>query len=374
MPAAIRAALALAFALLPLCAQATPRYAARYRQNCNLCHHNPTGGGMRSLYASQYLVPTEMVIRPLPAERLEKIQPQVSESITIGTDVRMIHHWAEETRPAPERNFFQMQGDLYLRFQADERLSAYMDRGTSSTLEIFGLAYVLPWNGFVKFGRFTPAFGWKFDDHRQFTREGRSSDTLPPDLFFEPPAQTDVGIEVGLYPRRFFLVASLLNGTSGNSFDLDEELGHTVQLGYRFAVGPFGLVAGGSWWRNIESGGQRTAAGPFAALQVGPFVWLGEADWSNLDGDTSERTALLTSHEVTWQLRRGLDLRGVYNFADPDVDRDTGSRMKVGGGVDALVTPFLGIKAMVNAYENTAGVHVQSPDYVQSELTLHLFY
>ena len=376
MPASSRAAIALALALLtaPALLPATPRYAARYRQNCNLCHHNPTGGGMRSLYASQYLVPTEMVIRPLPAERLEKIQPQVSESITIGTDIRMIHHYADEKRRPPELDFFQMQGDLYLRFQADERLSAYMDRGTSSTLEIFGLAYVLPWNGFVKFGRFTPAFGWKFDDHRQFTREGRSGDNLPPDLFFEPPSQTDVGIEVGLYPGRFFLVAALLNGAFGNSFDTDDELGHTVQLGYRFDLGPLGFVAGGSWLRNVESGGLRSAGGPFGALNVGPFTWLGEVDWSNLDGDTSERTALLTSHEVTWQLLRGLDLRGVFNYADPDLDRQTGTRVKSGGGVDALVTPFFGIKAMVNVYANDAGENVQTPDYVQSELTLHLFY
>src|SRR5262245_32728836 len=38
-------------------ANAIPRYTARVRQNCTLCHANPTGGGMRSLYASQFLVP-----------------------------------------------------------------------------------------------------------------------------------------------------------------------------------------------------------------------------------------------------------------------------------------------------------------------------
>ena len=360
--------------LLPAGVQATPRYAARYRQNCNLCHHNPTGGGMRSSYASQYLVPTEMVIKPLPPEKLAKIQPQLSESVAIGTDIRTIHHWADVDRQSPELNFFQMQGDLYVLFQADERLSAYLDRGQSTTQELFGLAYVLPWTGFVKFGRFTPAYGWKFDDHRLFTREGKSGDNVPRDLFFEPPGHTDVGIEVGLYPGNFALVASVLNGAFGSTSDFDQELGNTAQLSYRFDLGPLGFALGGSWLRNVESGGQRTAAGPFWAVQAGPFAWLGEVDWSELEATDSRRTALLTSHEVSWRLIRGLDLRGVFNYADPDIDQGTGLRVKTGGGLDALVAPFLGIKAMVNYYRNDVGLHVNDLDYTQSEFMLHLFY
>ena len=34
-----------------------PRYSARYGQDCNLCHVNPTGGGQRTTYATQYIVP-----------------------------------------------------------------------------------------------------------------------------------------------------------------------------------------------------------------------------------------------------------------------------------------------------------------------------
>jgi hypothetical protein len=372
----------LLFLLLAAEAGAIPRFSARYRQNCNLCHHNPTGGGMRSLYASHYLVPAEMVLRPLPAELLEKIQPQVSESIGFGTDIRTIHHLADGDRPPPELNFFQMQGDLYVRFQVGERLSAYMDRGQSSTLEIFGLAYILPWNGYVKFGRFTPAFGWKFDDHRQFTREGRSGDAYR-DLFFDPPANTDVGVEVGFHPGRLALVASVINGALGMPgvpgapgvpFDQDEDLANTAQLLYRFNLGKVGLAVGGSWWRNTEPGGLRTAAGPFWYVNLYRLTWLGEVDWSDLDPGQDARTALVTSHELSWQLVRGLDLRAIYNFADPDLDRETGFRVKTGGGIDALLTPFFGVQAMVNVYRDEPGLDVTERTYTQSELTLHLFY
>jgi len=42
-------------------AGAVPRYSARYGQSCTLCHQNPTGGGMRTLYASQLCL---LLIRP----------------------------------------------------------------------------------------------------------------------------------------------------------------------------------------------------------------------------------------------------------------------------------------------------------------------
>ena len=55
---------ALATALPALTARAVPRYSARYEQNCMLCHVNPSGGGMRSAYAVQELIPKEFLISP----------------------------------------------------------------------------------------------------------------------------------------------------------------------------------------------------------------------------------------------------------------------------------------------------------------------
>ncbi len=49
-------------------ALALPRYAATYGQSCVLCHENPTGGGLRNLYATQYLIPEEIAARGWPGE------------------------------------------------------------------------------------------------------------------------------------------------------------------------------------------------------------------------------------------------------------------------------------------------------------------
>src|SRR5213075_1381396 len=77
----LRAAIALAIvacALLPaFTARALPRYSARYEQNCMLCHVNPSGGGMRSAYAVQELVPKEFAMSPATPEVMKEIDPKI---------------------------------------------------------------------------------------------------------------------------------------------------------------------------------------------------------------------------------------------------------------------------------------------------------
>ena len=76
-------------------AQALPRYSARYEQNCGLCHVNPTGGGQRTLYAAQYIIPSELAMRNATPEQLAAIDPQLSKSISIGVDLRWEDHHAD---------------------------------------------------------------------------------------------------------------------------------------------------------------------------------------------------------------------------------------------------------------------------------------
>ena len=321
---------------------------------------------MRGLYASTFLVPHEMAMLRYEMDELDRIQPDVSNSVTVGADIRMAYHQADSDRAFPENDFFQMQGDLYVRFQVDERFSAYLDQGQSSTLELYGLAWVLPWNGWMKFGRFTPAFGWRFSDHGQFVCE---------DLFFAPPLQTDVGMEFGIQPGRAQLVAAALNGSGGSIADEDDILAWAFRGSTRLPAGPVVLEFGGSYWRNSERNGLRQAGGPLGSVLVGPFTWLWEVDWSSLDPrGAGSTTALVSSHELSWHLMRGLDLRAVVDLLDPDTSGDTGTRSRYGLGVDALVSPFFGVQAMGHHYRNVEGSDVQEGSYTQAEIILHLLY
>ncbi len=42
--------------------------------------------------------------------------------------------------------------------------------------------------------------------------------------------------------------------------------------------------------------------------------------------------------------------------------------------MDALLTPFFGVKAMLQHYRNDRGLDVVETDYTQSEITLHVYY
>lgn len=360
-------------------AEAVPRYTARVQQNCTLCHDNPTGGGMRSLYASQFLVPREMSLVKFTEEQVQRIRPDVSSSLTVGADLRTAHFYTSEN--VPGQGFFQMQGDLYASFHVDDRWSANLNVDQIGSVEIYGLGWVLPWQGYVKAGRFTPVFGWRFTDHNMFTRE---------ELWFDQPFNTDAGVEVGFFPRHVAFSASLLNGEPGvnTRFDTNNELAFVANALWQFGAGPIGVGLGGSYWYNNRDPsestarpGRRTAGGPYGYVTWGALAWLWELDANRLrTEDVGVQTALVTSHEVSWEIEPGLDLIGTYNWTDRDLDRKSGSLQRFGLGVDVMPVPCVQLQAHVNYYDAERGspppapTDVPEPDFWRSEIQLHLFY
>lgn len=341
---------------------ATPRYAARYNQDCNLCHHSPTGGGKRTAYAAQYLIPMEMAAKPTPESSLELLDPQISPAFSVGTDLRTFFFYSEEK--SQRLGFFQMQGDFYALFEVAPKFSIYLDQGSTQTRELYGMGYVLPANGYVRVGRFIPAFGWIMDDHDAFTR------TV---LGFAPPGHTDVGAEIGMHPGNAVINLGLMNGAPGVAQDVDHRLAGFARGGIRHRLFGASLNAGGSLAYTEGDLGVSRKFGPFGSLNVGRFTWVGEMDWKRDPGALSDE--LVTSHELTVDLTKGVALRGVYDFYDPDIDNETGARYRYGAGVDALVYPFLGVQALAVWYDIDEGPAVSNAlDYFQPRVQVHFLY
>ena len=101
-------------------AMALPRYTARYGQDCRLCHVNPTGGGLRNAYATQYLIPEEIASSPgrIRASDVEDDAQDtgsaLSSAVSVGVDLRTLA-WMQE---GGEGTVFSMQGDVYLAVDA----------------------------------------------------------------------------------------------------------------------------------------------------------------------------------------------------------------------------------------------------------------
>jgi len=349
--------------LAPAATEALPRYSARYEQKCALCHVNPSGGGLRTSYATQKLVPEEIAWMRAKAASLEEIEPKVAKLIQIGTDFRQFYVGADAG--VSHLNFFQMQADLYFAFQLDPKVTLYYDRGESGNYELFGLDYFLPVL-YGKAGRFVPSYGWKFDDHTMFVRS---------ELGFMPPSNSDVGLEVGFSKGPFDVQAGVVNGNRGGVFDSDTKAAGVVNAMVRHRVGPVGAALGVSGYHHPGDLRDYDAGGVYGYLTWNRLTWLGEADLFREEpaGGTA-REGLVTSHEVTVLLRQGLELKATYDFYDPDRDLASGAKARYGGGVFVMPQSYLALEALVRRTDYTNGTAYGGLDLIETLLQLHLLY
>jgi hypothetical protein len=375
-------ALNLAGLLLTTSSSATPRYAAVVGQNCNLCHHNPTGGGMRSLYASQYLLPTRFAMKAIGEGAPAPVNPQIGDNVTIGADLRTFYLY-EEDRPSGN-NFINMQGSAYLAFQPDPKYSLYIHeefgQGAAQAYELFAMGYVLPASGYLKVGKFVPSFGWKFPDHRSFVRR---------EFVFLPnnPPHSDTGIEVGAYPGPFSIEASVLNGEFRSSRDDDNELAFCARGAWRYTnKNGFNVIAGASYYQNGHHGSGLWAGGPLASAAWKGFAWVAEMDWSHQEippvagSSPFNQTGVALSQEFSAEVMRGFTVMATHDFYDPDKNIKTGSVQRFGIGVDTLPYSFLGIQGMVYLFHPDEGAEIESPkfgftdDRLQTAIQIHFLY
>jgi hypothetical protein len=350
-------------------ARGLPRYSARYGQTCGLCHVNPTGGGMRTLYASQDIVPRELAWSRAGAESLTGIDPRIGANLIVGTDFREIYYSDYGGPPAAPkaRGFFQMQGDLYLAFQLGHKTTLYYDRSMTDTREVFATHYLGP-ELYVKAGQFVPSQGWRFDDHTMFVRA---------DAGFYPPAISDVGVEVGTLLGGLDAQVALLNGSRGARMDSDGELAAAASAVYRFRAGAVNLAvgAGGYTTRGTYPSGAEVATA-FGYASWRGITWIGQGDmqWPyKASGSDSGRVGIL-SHEVSLVVHRGFDLLATYDLFDPNVDRPGETAWRIGGGVHLMPAPYAVVEALYRFARGDAGPAIPRGDYDEVVLQLHVLY
>ncbi len=337
-------------------AKALPRYSAQYGQNCVLCHVNPTGGGMRSEYATQFLVPEEMAARSWEDDEMQHMSPRISPNITLGVDLRSLLYQQE----GGYGSSIAMQGDLYVNLELSSRYGAYVEQGLNGSGEIFGIARADVLDSYLKAGRFIPDYGWRFADHQMFNRryltDGGGSES-PAGLYGQ-------GFEVGISPGGFSASAALLGGSRRNGDN------YSARALYQKSLGDLNVGLGGSVLRRQLGPEARRAAGGFWYLAYGPLTWLGELDETKQDGQLGN----MVSQELSLQVRKGYDLRFTYNFQDPDRALKNGSRQRYGAGISAMPRPFYGFSLMANYWDVEPGAAVTDDDRLEGELMIHFFY
>jgi len=210
--------------------------------------------------------------------------------------------------------------------------------------EWMALFHDLPYQMYAKLGRFTPAFGWRIDDHTAYTRQIQwMGDCFP---FNDPDRrcweQQVTGLEVGLNPNYLYANVSVFNPANdwADPFEVDDHFGTAVNVGYRDLLWQLGASfmfedrsdaqeAWGSlqWSLNFHS-----ATHNWKGLDLVPLIYLGEATYRFMDEGAAETHSLALMNELDWWVMDGLNVEVRHDYLDPnlDVDDDQLHRLSVG--------------------------------------------
>lgn len=344
-----------------------PKFAAYTGEKCQSCHVNPTGGGMRNLYGVKYSKDNLYFKFWEKANKTTEIDPQLTKSISMGSDMRMIFIDDQTGEGNPNFNtFFQMQGDLYVNAQLNKYINLMVAPGLyipntygpnplPTKYEIYGMVSNLPAGLYFKAGRFIPNFGVKIAEHRAYNRMFNDMYT---------PYASDAGIEVGISPSFFTLTAGFSNGSSvninnqrNNSFDFDNQKQVTVSGDFRWASKKskytFGL--GGSFLSNpfkYDPTNNINALRQMAAgfISIGLFervAIIGELAYNRLDirDSVATRSDLRTIFgEINIRVSKGLELKAQYENYDNalGIKNNTTERQRYSFG--AVFYPLTGLE------------------------------
>jgi hypothetical protein len=340
--------------LAPTSADALPRYAARYGQSCQTCHVDPSGGGLRNLYASTLVLPMDLVYKPRAMDKLSTFDPRISDQLLVGLDLRTLFLDGE----GESGRIVQMQSDVYASLTLDENTRAVVEIGRNGNRQAYGLARVLPSNGTLKAGRFVPEYGWVFADHQRVTRKyllDRAGSN-------DPAIWEAAGIEVGLHPDRADISFSLNEGGQiGDSF--------TARAVGRIDLGPLHVTGGASALRRWRGDGHRRALGAFGAVGVRELTALVQYDdiW-----ESGDRERLFAS-EIDWLVHQGWTVIAGMDARDPDRRLQSGAERQWFLGLDLLATPHFGATLLGRFNDVDRGAEV-TRDRLSMNAVLHFFY
>jgi hypothetical protein len=216
-----------------------------------------------------------------------------------------------------------MTGSLYGRIGLSKKINILTRYDFVNDIwEAFGVANILPNNGYIKAGSFQPNFGIRIDDHTAYTRGGDFF------LLFQNGARTgliynpfyvEAGIELGFYISDFaFLTTSY--GANVNDRTLVKDPTYTARLELDPSIGKVGLLLGGSY-AAAKVPQTTDMYGGFAGIGYDRLSLLAEFDIANdlLAADTKSHMLMI---EAAYIIIVGLEAYARYDWLDVNIDMD----------------------------------------------------
>ncbi len=320
-----------------------PRFALRQGAKCIDCHINPTGGNLRDDGGWNY----SLKVLPIVTAKYKdfKMSNKLADNILFGVDYRT-QYLVASTDSTTKSDFQKMNGSIYTNVAIDEKINIFARYDFIWGIwEAYGTAHILPNNGYIKAGSFTPNFGIRLDDHTAYTRGGDLgilfSTGSRQGLIYEP-RYTETGVEVGAYISDFmFITASVANPRS-RQFEADPTYTGRIEFNSTIA-NTISMFLGGSIVifkdRKLDSNFKTIFPevkmyGGFLGFGIEDFTFEGEFDIAD-DLTLLGSKANVLMLEASYRITKGIE--GVVRFDryDPNTSNsnDEFSRLIIGAEV-----------------------------------------
>jgi hypothetical protein len=323
-----------------------PRFAMRGGNNCIDCHVNPTGGEMRSDKGWRM---SRRGLALTTSDTAFNMSNKIAPNIRFGFDIRgqLLGTLGKSKRI----DFQNMSGLIFTSVDLSEQLKAFARYDFENTVwEGYGIAQILPNNGYIKGGTFIPNFGIRLDDHTAYTRGGDLGFITNQKLgFMYDPYYVETGGEVGLYISDFAFFTASIGRPIGRPAQplFSNDPSYTARLQFNPSVNEdINLLFGGSWHRfRTTYTFPRSIAdmyGGFFGIGIGNFTLLAEFDIakSYLITDSLTNAAMI---EAAYRITRGLEAVVRYDRIDPSTNRTNDDHSRIVLGLDIFPMPFVEI-------------------------------
>jgi hypothetical protein len=330
--------------LLASTAFSLPRFSSRMNMPCSSCHVNPTGGGMRTAYGLNFGRDDISVKDWQDEYALEDFSTKLNNFISYGADFRFLGFYQSKSNPdASLSSFLPMQMDVYLNLAVSKKINLYINPafGPYGRLEAYALAKVLPWNGYLKLGRFAPSHGLRFDDHTSFILQATP---------FRNNTGQQSGLELGLNPGPLSMMGAVTNGVRG---DLDGGMAKAVfgKIDGHVEVDPFNFLAGVSSYNDASGGERLNLLEGYGAVSISKALTVmgavqsiqGNSGTMSVSSDINQRNVLNATLkqlavlvEADYVVVQGFDLKFMYDFFDPNTDVKSGTAERYSGGFECM--------------------------------------
>ena len=328
---------------------AEPYLALRMGLKCEVCHVNPTGGGLRTDFGDVFLQ------TQLPAHRIRPDSGlwtgEVLSWLRLGGDLRYDSTFTETPGAKTTRLDAVQQGRLYGEAEViPNRLIFYADAqvtpGTAQDHEAYAIYWSANHDWYVKGGKMYLPFGFRLEDQTAFVYAVSLTNMYSP----------DDGLEFGWMRGHWDTQLTVSEGDFAGGFPSSPGKEYGLQASYVE-----------SWWRlgiaandDDSSFARRRILGVFGGFRTGPVEWLGEVDTVENKFETPVVTQVAGLLEADWLIAPGNNLKLTFEPFDPDRDVPDNAETRLSLVYELTPIQFLQIRAGVRDYNGPRGLAAEN--------------